>query len=106
MSGGHFNYSEYCLLNIKEEIDKIIKENDSKETDNYGSTIGRGYDEEVLDVFKTTSYLVKLAFIYIRRLDWLLSGDDGPEDLLTRLEADLQEEVHRLEKEIKKDLNI
>jgi hypothetical protein len=35
--------------------------------------------------------VLKRAQIYAQRIDWLLSGDDGEESFLKRLEKDLNE---------------
>ena len=35
--------------------------------------------------------ILKKAQIYAHRIDWLLSGDDGEESFLKRLEEDLNE---------------
>lgn len=34
---------------------------------------------------------MKLARTYINRIDWLVSGDDGEETFLERLEEDIKE---------------
>ena len=33
--------------------------------------------------------ILKIANIYVQRIDWLLSGDDGEETFLNRLSEDL-----------------
>ena len=48
--------------------------------------------------FKKAADAVRIAQIYIQRMDWLLSGDDGEESFLSRLEENL--------KKIKSPINI
>ena len=44
--------------------------------------------EEVIEEFKKGAEIIKLAQIYMQRMDWLLSGDDGEESFLERLKQD------------------
>jgi len=37
---------------------------------------------------KNGTEIIKLAQIYMHRIDWLLSGDDGEESFITRLAKD------------------
>ena len=34
---------------------------------------------------------LKIAYIYAQRIDWLLSGDDGEETFLERLQKELED---------------
>jgi hypothetical protein len=41
--------------------------------------------------------MIKIAQIYMQRMDWLISGDDGEESFLRRIDEDLkqlQDEKH------------
>lgn len=89
MSGGHFNYDQYRIINIIEEIEGIIINNDSEELDDWGETIGRNYSSEIIEKFKEGVKVLKIAHTYAQRIDWLLSGDDGEEAFLKRLENDI-----------------
>ena len=48
------------------------------------------YPEEVIEQFKKAAEAVRIAQIYIQRMDWLLSGDDGEESFLRRLNEELK----------------
>lgn len=91
MSGGHFEYAQYRINDIAEEIDQLIVDNDSTEKDEWGYEIGRHYPPEIIEKFKEGSKLLKKAQIYAQRVDWLVSGDDGEESFTRRLEEDLKE---------------
>ena len=47
------------------------------------------YPDEVIEKFKEASEVIAKAQVYIQRMDWLLSGDDGEESFLERLKEDL-----------------
>jgi hypothetical protein len=77
MSGGHFDYHQYRIREIAESVEDIIQ--------NYK------YPPEVLEKIKEGLDALKKAEIYTQRIDWLVSGDDGPETFLERLKEDLNE---------------
>lgn len=91
MSGGFFEYNQYKIYQIAEELEDVILKNGKKrvrreswEDENYYE-----YSPEVIAKFKEGLELLKKAHIYAHRIDWLLSGDDGQESFLERLESDL-----------------
>ena len=45
----------------------------------------------MIDEFKKGLDLLRKAAIYTQRIDWLVSGDDGRESFIERLEEDLKE---------------
>lgn len=91
MSGGHFNYDQYKIGYIAEEIQQLIETNNSKELDDWGSQIGREYSPKVIEEFCNAVKYLELAQIYAHRVDWLISGDDGEDSFLERLKIDLSE---------------
>lgn len=80
MSGGHFDYSQYKILQIAEEIEKIISENDHY-----------GFSSDIIEEFVNAIYILKKAYIYAQRIDWLVSGDDGEKSFKKRLFDELSE---------------
>lgn len=91
MSGGHFNYKQHHLLDMADDIGSAILNNDSKEKDDWGYTIGRQYSLETIEEFKKALTILRQAYIYTQRIDWLLSGDDGEDSFHKRLQAQLGE---------------
>lgn len=89
MSGGHFNYDQYKIIDIAVEIDSLIKNNDSQETDEWGYSKGHGYSKETIDKFKDAVYHLRMAYVYACRVDWLVSGDDSEESFHERLKEEL-----------------
>jgi len=89
MSGGHFDYVQYKLEDIADEIQKIVEENDSNEVNEWGGRIGRNYNEETLYEFMIGVTFILAAATYIRRIDYLLSGDDGEDEFHARLTNDM-----------------
>ena len=91
MSGGHFDYSQYKILQIAEEIEKIISENDHY-----------GFSSDIIEEFVNAIYILKKAYIYAQRIDWLVSDDDGEESFKERLFEELyklDDELYELDKE-------
>ena len=85
MSGGFFNYDQYRIDQIREELEKLIESNNS--IDEYG--YARNYPPEIIEKFKEGLLAIKKAYIYAQRIDYLVSGDDGEESFIKRLEEDL-----------------
>ena len=91
MSGGHFDYKQHYLLDIAEDIGSLIHTNDSTEKNEWGDQIGRQYSPETIAEFEKAMKVLKLAYFYSQRIDWLLSGDDGEDSFHRRLQAQLKE---------------
>lgn len=89
MSGGYFNYDQYKIIQIVDEIQHLIDNNNSTEVNQWGDKIGRNYSPEVIDKFKEAVCILKKAQIYAQRIDWLVSDDDGEKSFLIRLNEEL-----------------
>jgi hypothetical protein len=87
MSGGHFDYKQYQIEDIADEIEELIEDNLFK--DEYGYC--RNYSEKTLDTFVEAVKALRIAEVYATRVDWLVSGDDGEDTFHQRLRADLSE---------------
>lgn len=91
MSGGYFEYNQYKIHQIAEELEDVIlkngKKRENKET--WEDDYHREYSAEVIAKFKEGLEFLKKAHIYTHRIDWLLSDDDGEQSFLERLESDL-----------------
>jgi hypothetical protein len=106
MSGGHFYWNQSRIKEISEEIQNLIDKNGLEKTEEEIKEEGwkdpnwyklypedkfhRKYSEEVLDQFKIAVDKLKEAYIYAQRIDWFVSGDDGEETFLRRLNDDLE----------------
>ena len=83
MSGGHFDYKQYSIDYIVDDICDIIRKNNEVEW--------YGYSEETITEFKKGIDILQKAAIYAQRIDWLVSGDDSEMSFHKRLEEDLFE---------------
>jgi hypothetical protein len=92
MSGGHFDYKQYEIENIADEVEQIILDNDSEEKDEWGYSKGRHYSAETIREFKIGLEHLRKAQIYVQRIDWLLSDDDGEKEFHERLFEELNGE--------------
>ena len=107
MSGGRFEYKQYDMNYIADQIEHEVLTNGKKKTDDELKEEGwrdpdwykkypedlyhYEYPEEVIEKFKEAVIILRKAAIYTQRIDWLLSGDDGEETFLERLKKDLEE---------------
>ena len=91
MSGGHFNYTQYQLTQIADDIEQLIIDNDNEEKNEWGDVTGRHYTAETIAAFQTTVEMLRQSYTYVQRVDWLVSGDDGEEGFHTRLRKELKE---------------
>ena len=91
MSGGHFNYKQHVLLDMADDIGSQILTNDSTEKNEWGDNIGNRYSPETIKEFEKAMIILKMAYVYAQRIDWLLSGDDGEDSFHIRLQAQLKE---------------
>jgi len=106
MSGGAFEYIQSRLeWDVIEEIKKIVEKNGKeipiKDRLSWNNPeyyekypeekLYSNYKEEVINELKNGIEAVRKAYVYIQRIDWLLSGDDGEESFIERLKEDLEE---------------
>jgi len=91
MSGGHFDYNQYKIGYIVDEVEQMIYANESQELDEWGDRKGYGFSTETMVEFKKALYYLKMAQIYAQRIDWLVSGDDNEDSFHKRLAKDLAE---------------
>ena len=90
MSGGHFQYKQWEIGNIADEVEQLILDNDSEEKDQWGDRIGSHFTAETIAEFKAGLEILRKAHIYAQRIDWLVSGDDGEDSFHRRLKNDLE----------------
>ena len=103
MSGGRFEYSQFRIRDIANEVEREIYNSGRKKTDQELKDEKRysypgfkpdlshyEYPEEVIDEFIKAYKILRMAEIYAHRIDWLLSGDDGDETFMKRLHEDLK----------------
>jgi hypothetical protein len=106
MSGGAFDYNQYKIGYIADQIDEVIVKNGVEKTpeelkneswrddswyDKYPEDLFHyKYPDEVIEKMKEAVRVLKIAQEYAQRVDWLLSGDDSEESFLSRLEENLK----------------
>lgn len=105
MSGGKFNYDQHRIKYMAEIIEHYIEQNGKPKTreelkdegwrepdwyKRYPEDLNHyKYPDEVIDKFKEAVVILNKASIYAHRIDYLLSGDDGEESFLKRLQEEL-----------------
>ena len=90
MSVGCFDYIQYRINDIADEVKGLIETNNDATLDEWGGRVGNFYDDEVIAHFLDGLKVLEKAAIYTQRIDWLVCGDDGPESFIERLQSDLK----------------
>ena len=108
MSGGTFDYNQYKIRYIANDIEQEIAKSGKPKTprelkdesgwrDNnewykkYPEDLNHyKYPDEVIAEFKNAYEALRKAEIYAQRIDWLLAGDDGEESFIERLKSDME----------------
>ena len=110
MSGGHFDYYQWHIRDIiysledyiyghsldEEDIDYYIEDHwlEDKEKEyviKNKHTVPNLYEysKETIKEFKKGLAILRKAYVYAQRIDWLLSADDGEESFHRKLKEDL-----------------
>lgn len=86
MSGGHFNYQEYAIKAIAEELEEYVSEGFTYTFagEHYDRLewVPEEYREEVSEEITLILNNLKKTYESIRSLDYLLSGDTGVGEFL------------------------
>jgi hypothetical protein len=77
MSGGYFDYEQVRIRDAADRLASVIETDDQ-------------YSKETLAEFGKALATLRAAAIYLQRIDWLVSGDDGEETFHQRLKEDLK----------------
>jgi hypothetical protein len=96
MSGGTFNYDQHRIRNIIEGIEDVIEKNGKKieykpgyRRNEWDSEYHYEYPPDIIEEFKNGLHILKQAYVYVQRIDWLIAGDDGEDSFRKRLKDDL-----------------
>ena len=73
------------------EGDKLIEVKELRYQEYEDGEYHPEYTEETIQIFKDAVKILRKAAIYANRIDWLLSGDDGEDNLKERLKEELKE---------------
>lgn len=80
MSGGHFEYKKWQLIDAATEIELICRgENE----------FDYGFCPNTISELRNGAKIIRQAAIYLERIDYLLSCDDGEESFHCRLKEEL-----------------
>jgi hypothetical protein len=106
MSGGTFDYNQYKIRYIADDVEQEIAKSGKPKTprelreefiyrdkewyEKYPEDLNHyKYPDEVIKEFKKGYEILRKAEIYAQRIDWLLAGDDGEESFIQRLKGEL-----------------
>ena len=86
MSGGYFDYNQYKIDEIIQQMADLIREQKYPITQDEKECAS---SDETIKEFETALKYLQLASVYTQRVDWLVSGDDGEDTFHERLTEDL-----------------
>ena len=110
MSGGYYEYAQYHINDIANAIEEYIngysldeedindyiksrwledKEKEYIRKNKHTKPNPFDYNKETIKELKKGLAILRKAYIYAQRIDWLLSGDDGEESFHKRLKKEL-----------------
>lgn len=98
MSGGAFEYKQYKIQDLIEDMENLLVRLDKEPIDSFECDSLKRYvdDSELLkNKIKENIGYLKRAYIFTQRIDWFISGDDCEENFYERL----KEEIEKLEYE-------
>lgn len=114
MSGGRFDYGQYQIMDIINSIEDYLDGHDLCDEDIQGYEIdykkgwidedtikyirkhkhtipnNSGFSKETLKEFRKGLAIIRKAYVYAQRIDWLLCGDDEEETFHESLKDDLE----------------
>lgn len=79
MSGGHFDYNCFRIIQFAEELQHEIDINNDKAEDEYGDHRGYHYEKGIIDKLIKAQKIIEQAGKLAREIEWLYSGDHGEE---------------------------
>lgn len=83
MSGGYFDYKQYHIDDMVEDIERIVRESNSGDS-------RWEYSAETISRFYEAIHFLQIAKVYAHRIDWLLCGDDSEDSFHARLNEQLE----------------
>ena len=98
MSGGAFEYKQYKIQDLIEDMENLLVRLDKEPIDSFECDSLKRYvddSEPLKNKIKENIKYLKRAYIFTQRIDWFISGDDGEENFYERL----KEEIEKLEYE-------
>jgi hypothetical protein len=106
MSGGHFEYNQYQLIDIINSIQELIDTNGLEKTDKQKrdtllydleyykkfpeELYNIKYNDEIIKNFKNAIKCISNAKIYINEIDYLVSSDINEDTFVLRLNENLK----------------
>ena len=89
MSGGEFDYEQYRINNAASRLEEIIAQQNNAHLNINEEWCIPKYSSKTIDQFKIALGLLRKSAIYLHRIDWLVSADDGEDTFHQRLIEDL-----------------
>ena len=104
MSGGFFDYKEWHINCIAEQIEQEVilsgkpiprKKWEYWQMERFKEhpeeAVNYEFPEPVIRKMEEAIYALRAAAIYAKRVDYLISGDDGEESFISRIKEELDE---------------
>lgn len=87
MSGGHFDYNQYRIREISDKVEHLIDTNNICGPEQFQA---RNFSDATITQFRAAYFMLRVAEIYVDRIDYLVSGDDSEESFDKQLSKDIE----------------
>lgn len=93
MSGGTFDYKQYQINDIIEDMESFKIKLNKKDNNDEEFSLNEYVEDHIRFEKELDNALevLKKAKIYVQRIDWFIAGDDGEESFYKRLKEDMKE---------------
>ena len=81
MSGGHFEYNNYILDRIADDIEVIVDNNDVENDYGYKTD----YPPEIIEIFRLATMDLRRLSKNVHHIDYLISGDYGEDTFMRKM---------------------
>jgi len=88
-TNNNINFNFIPFLHISDEIEKIIRNNESLEKDYWGYDLAKHYSPETIKQLKYAASVCRLAKLCVRRVDQLLTKNEGEKVFNSKFKRDL-----------------
>lgn len=90
-TGRTIDFSKWSKAKRKKWNDAYAEAMDRMINEHNNSYIGRDFEDATIENIKKMLKTIKMAQIFIERIDYLFEGDDGQENFMSRTKEDLEE---------------
>jgi len=85
MSGGHFDYQEYGILRVSEDIEAFVEKYSKHNLSEWTGEMVDPVDPDICEKMLIVSNMLKEIYEYAKSIDYYISGDYGEDTIREKL---------------------